>query len=534
MTRPATFWFGRRARDAEHDAIAGLGILPPGGWPSFTARGAGVVFRETPGLAMTTATLARRIATPENLDLKRSLTLRVVAVALLCFFVAAALALFGTYRDARQANETLADIIGRQLQVQFFRIDANLEPPAKFPNLEPAMDGVLGAGQCVRFFKPDGSFVRSNCVGFSRYNQQLPDWFLWLGAKVLGSRADVERQVVYRGKAYGTLAVTTETDAVLAALWKDVSGMLGLTALLIAAICALQYVAIGRALRPTRDILAGLDRLSRGDLSCRLPSFRLIELQRISEVFNALAANLDRTIRERTALAARLVESHEQERSHLARELHDELAQALSAISAQAASIKTTAASDCPALTAEADHLLQTSMATMKSLRATLQTLRPPEINDFGLAASLLSLAREQERLAGGNLKIMLNVDRDAEALASSAASHIYRMVQEGLTNIGKHAQASRAQVSLDIRPEPPENAASRRRMLVLTIEDNGRGAGTHAAASGDSGAGLGLGLIGMRERAAALGGQLDIVRLDQGFRLQAMIPVEAEAEAAE
>jgi signal transduction histidine kinase len=317
--------------------------------------------------------------------------------------------------------------------------------------------------------------------------------------------------------------------------------MLGLTALLIAAICALQYVAIGRALRPTRDILAGLDRLSRGDLSCRLPSFRLIELQRISEVFNALAANLDRATRERTALAARLVESHEQERSHLARELHDELAQALSAISAQAASIKTTAASDCPALAVEADHLLQTSMATLKSLRATLQTLRPPEINDFGLAASLLSLAREQERLAGGKLKIVLNVDRDAEAAASSAASHIYRMVQEGLTNIGKHAQASRAQISLDLRPGVKDVGAPRR-MLVLTIEDNGRGPGTHAAATGDGGTalgagtgiGTGLGLVGMRERAAALGGHLDVVQLDQGFRLQAMIPVEAEAEAAE
>jgi signal transduction histidine kinase len=514
--------------------IASSGNLPARSRLPFTAACAGVVFGKTPGFAMTTATLARRIATPENLDLKRSLTLRVVAVALLCFLVAAALALFGTYREVRQANEKLADVIGRQLQVQFFRIDVNLEPPAKFPNLEPAMDGVLGAGQCVRFFKPDGSFVRSNCVGFNRYNLEPPAWFLWLGAKVLGSHADVERQVTYRGKVHGTLAVTTETDAVLAALWKDVSGLLGLTALLIAAICALQYVAIGQALRPTRDILAGLDRLSRGDLSCRLPSFRLIELQRISEVFNELAANLDRTIRERTALAARLVDSHEQERSHLARELHDELAQALSAISAQAASIKTTAAADCPALTAEADHLLQTSMATMKSLRATLQTLRPPEINDFGLAASLLSLAREQERLAGGKLKITLNVDRDAEVLASNAASHIYRMVQEGLTNIGKHAQASRAQVSLDIRPEA-EDAKPHRRILVLTIEDDGRGASSQTK-SGDSGTGLGtgLGLIGMRERAAALGGHLDVVRVEQGFRLQAMIPVEAEAEAAE
>ena len=82
---------------------------------------------------MITATLARRIATPENLDLKRSLTLRVVAVALLCFLVAAALALFGTYREVRQANENVADIIGRQLQVQFYRIDAISNRRRNFP-----------------------------------------------------------------------------------------------------------------------------------------------------------------------------------------------------------------------------------------------------------------------------------------------------------------------------------------------------------------------------------------------------------------
>jgi two-component system sensor histidine kinase UhpB len=308
-----------------------------------------------------------------------------------------------------------------------------------------------------------------------------------------------------------------------------VSGLLGLTALLIAAICALQYVAIGRALRPTREILAGLDRLSRGDLSCRLPNFHLIELQRISDVFNALAENLDRTTRERTALAARLVDGHEQERISLARELHDELAQSLSAISAAAASIKTTAATECPTLVAESDRLLQTSISTMKSLRSTLQTLRPPEISDFGLAESLTSLARNQERLAGGKLKIALKLDSDLKTLSPTAASHIYRMVQEGLTNIAKHANASQASVALGFCPETTE---LQERRLVLTIEDNGcRAVDPGVVAESD---GAGLGLIGMRERAAALGGQLDVAQLDRGFRLRAVIPIAASAEAAQ
>jgi two-component system, NarL family, sensor histidine kinase UhpB len=479
-------------------------------------------------MATATASLATRLATSRNVDLKTSLALRVVAAALLCFLVAAALALFGTYRDVRQANEKLADMISRQLQVQFFRIDANLDAPARFPNLEPAIDGVLGAGQCVRFLKPDGSVGRSSCVGVNRSDVVPPAWFLSLGADVLATHADATREVSYRGKTYGRLLVTTETKAVLDSLWKDVSGMLGLTALLIAAICALQYVAIGKALRPTRDILTGLDRLSRGDLSCRLPNFRLIELQRISEVFNMLAANLDRSTRERTALAARLVDQQERERSHLARELHDEFAQTLSAVCAAAASIKRTAEIDCPVLVSEAENLSQLSMAMMRSLRSTLQSFRPPEITDFGLEASLLSLAKSQERLAGGKLRILLKVDGDLEDLPSTAASHIYRIVQEGLTNIGKHANASRASVALDFRPAVVGEGTSDRRWLALTIEDDGCGAVERGVAGGGEGEGngAGLGLIGMRERAMALGGQLDVVQLDRGFRLQATIPI--------
>ena len=113
-------------------------------------------------------------------------------------------------------------------------------------------------------------------------------------------------------------------------------------------------------------------------------------------------------------------------------------------------------------------------MAMMKSLRATLQDLRPPEINDFGLAASLLSLAKSQERLAGGKLRIQLKVGDDLQDVPSTAASHIYRIVQEGLTNIGKHANASRASVALDFRPEAPDQAMPGRRWLALTIEEDG------------------------------------------------------------
>lgn len=466
--------------------------------------------------------LGARLAAPCNLDLKWSLTLRVITVALVCFLAAAAWILYDTYRDLRHTNEAAADLVVKHLRVQLFRIESNMDAPARFPDWDPVVDHVQRAGQCIRYVRPDGGIGRSSCVGIDQ-GGQLPAWVASFGGRLLGGHADVARPILYHDKDYGTLAVTTDTAVVLAAIWRDVSRLLGLTALVVVAIGVLQFIAIDRALRPTRHILAGLDRLTRGDLACRLPNVGLIELQRISEVVNTLAASLDRTVRERTALAARLVDGQEQERRRLARELHDELAQSLSAISAAAASIRTTAERDCPTLVPEAERLTRTSIALMRSLRTTLQNLRPPEIEDFGLAASLSALARDQERAAEGRLAIALELDGDLNELPPTAAAHVYRIVQEGLTNIGKHAEARRARIALQLRPASLDQVGCPRRWLSLTIENDGCAA---------VGTGKGLGLIGMRERAMALGGQLDVVRVDDGFRLHAVIPFAAEAAA--
>jgi two-component system, NarL family, sensor histidine kinase UhpB len=466
-----------------------------------------------------------------NLDLKSSLTLRFVGTALFCFLIAAGLALFATYRDVRQVNAHVADLLVQRLQIQLSRIESGVDVAARFPDFDLVSEALQSAGQCVQYVKSDGSIARSSCIGFNREIEGPPAWFAALGNWVPAAHADVTRPVSYRNKLYGVVVVTTERAAILAPIWKEVSGLLSLTALVIGAICVLHYQAISRALRPTRDILAGLDKLAQGDLSCRLPNFRLIELQRISEAFNTLAASLERTTREKMQLAAKLVDHQEQERLDLARDLHDELAQSLSAMSAVAALIKATAETECPALVPDANNLLLTSMAVMRALRTTLRGLRPPEIDDFGLAASLSALAHDQERLAGGRLKISLEIDGDLRALPSKAASHVYRIIQEGLTNINKHAHAGQARITLGLRPKAGEQTTSERSWLVLTIEDDGCG----AVDSDIAAAGNGLGLIGMRERVMALGGQLDVTDLGaKGFKLHAIVPFDAPVRLAQ
>ncbi|MEQ8825372.1 MAG: histidine kinase [Filomicrobium sp.] len=225
---------------------------------------------------------------------------------------------------------------------------------------------------------------------------------------------------------------------------------------------------------------------------------------------------------ERAALAEKLADGHEQERSHLARELHDELAQHLSAVALLSASIKETADAECPKLAPEAQQLFQTTNAAIKSLHATLCTLRPPQTDELELGDSLWTLVKNEEERSGGRLRISLLIGCSLTSFSESSALHVYRIVQEGLTNIAKHTNADWARVSLVRRHEHADQDT----VLVLTIENNGCRATRKIDPANRSG--FGLGLVGIRERVMALRGQLDITRsAENRFKICAVIPMD-------
>ena len=98
-------------------------------------------------------------------------------------------------------------------------------------NLHAAFLFDRAAGQCVQYVAPDGSIARSSCIGFNRDIGTPPAWFAALCNWIPAPQADVVRSISYRDKPYGSVVVTTERAAVAAAIWNEVSGMLGLTAL---------------------------------------------------------------------------------------------------------------------------------------------------------------------------------------------------------------------------------------------------------------------------------------------------------------
>jgi len=431
------------------------------------------------------------------MDLKWLLVRRITLVALACFAAGAALAIYETAHEARRQNAELVDMVARQLNLQLSRIDRSTDIPKHFPDWDLIANLSLQPGQCVALLGVDGSVQRSSCVGIDAAAHRAPSWLIDAYGLSINRGLSAARTLRYRGAPQGTITAEFDAAATASRAWATIAPLLGFSAVLITVLCLVTYFVINRALMPAKEILAGLNRLARGDLAHRLPPFRLAELNRISEVFNALSADLNEATTQRTELARRLVDAQEQERRHIARELHDEIAQKLSALSALAACLRTRARSDAPGLVEEARELESMASGLMLTLRRTLTYLRPQEIDDLGLIPSLEALVARHNDSADGRTNYSIETHGVVEPLKAETSAHVYRIIQEALTNASKHAEARNVQVLVQ------QAADSDREMIKLSVVDDGVGPSRGERPSLPTGAGL----IGMRERVIALSG---------------------------
>jgi signal transduction histidine kinase len=222
-----------------------------------------------------------------------------------------------------------------------------------------------------------------------------------------------------------------------------------------------------------------------------------------------LRTRLAQRQRELTDLSTRLMAVQEEERRRLARELHDEFGQALTAVNAYLWLIERQPPGDTGLLktrTAEARRVVN---ATLGAMRELSQLLRPSVLDTLGLAASLDTLLRRFREHHG--IAISLTSDGLPDRLPADIETALYRITQEALTNVARHAQASRVRVAL----------AATGGDVRLEIEDDGVGLPPQNGAQGETG----IGLVGIRERVRALGGTLTIASR-RGVRLAARVPL--------
>ncbi|WP_374521835.1 ATP-binding protein [Hydrogenophaga sp.] len=214
-----------------------------------------------------------------------------------------------------------------------------------------------------------------------------------------------------------------------------------------------------------------------------------------------------RTLRE---LSASLVDAREEERRHFARELHDELGQRLTALKLELSAC----AMQHEVTTSE--PVFRTLDETVAAVRRIAADLRPPMLDDLGPVAAIEWLCRQHQARTG--LQVQVRIDVLPERLPAMLATPAYRIVQEALTNVARHARATQVQVRLFVRDG----------QLVISVQDDGVGFGVTPLRPTGS-----FGLIGIRERALMLGGTVWLGRGEWGgAHLEARLPVRSVAAA--
>lgn len=451
-----------------------------------------------------------------RLDLKLRLTLRVAAVAVVCFAAATAYVLFETSRSAQARADWMAGLAARDLTLQAGQNSWIKGGLVNFPDLQPIAAVVMAPGLCMAYRDRGGDLRQRLCSGADPDETAAPQLFGAVYRLLFDADLQSVRPVLVHGEARGEVVVSTDPQSLIGRSWRETSRLAAVMGGALLGLCVLVYVALASALRPTRTIRAGLERLAAGDLSTRLPTLDLAELSAVCDVFNHLAGSLETTLAERSALTQRLIAVQDEERRHLARELHDEFGQCLAAIGAVAASAAQSAQENCPALTRECQSIGRTAAHMMAVLRGALLRLRPPDVEELGLAASLEGLVAGWNGRVGGRTRFSIELGARFDRLPGEFAGSLYRIAQEAITNAAKHARASQVTVRLGMQEPQPDQPPC----IELVVEDDGK-------AGGDLSAKAGLGLLGMRERIGALGGRLDIEPLrPSGLVLRAQIPV--------
>jgi signal transduction histidine kinase len=444
-------------------------------------------------------------------DLKVRLTLRVAAVAALCFAVTAIYLLFDADRSARDRIDRVATLTAKALELQQSKMQWVKLETNTFPDLQTVATTAMEPGLCIAYRPTDAEISQRACSGTVRDGTPTPAIFTALYRLISDPAREAVQPVHARGQVIGEAMAWLDPATLIAQVWHALSRLLAIMIVTLALLCILVYAALARALRPTRLIHAGLERIAANDLSTRLPPFDLAELSAVRNVFNQLAEDLERTVAERNALTHRLIAVQDEERKRLARELHDEFGQNLAAIRALAASVGQTAAQQCPILLPECESIARTSTTMMEALRGALFRLRPPDVEELGLAASLDGLVSGWNGRSGGRTRFEIRLQGDFEHLPVSIGAGLYRIAQEAITNSAKHAAATRVTLILAMNDTDIE----------LVVEDNGR---VH---DDDPTARSGMGLLGMRERVAMLGGRLSFTAANgSGSILRAVIPI--------
>jgi len=273
----------------------------------------------------------------------------------------------------------------------------------------------------VRIIPPQGAAIDLAEGRQSSSVETPPAWFIWW----IRPQPQIRSQVVETSEGSIRIVIRDDPNDEIVEAWREARALFGLILLQALLVAVLVHLTLGRALQSVPVILQGLESIKSGNFGARLPDFSIPEFSRISAAFNHAAAALEKARAENRALASRTLTLQEEERRALARELHDELGQSLTAIKVTAAS----AVKALPKSRSAVEPILSICDHLFLVVRSMMRRLRPTMLDELGLGAALEDMI-DNWRQYNPDTKVRLLFDDAAESCDDAAKIHLFRIVR--------------------------------------------------------------------------------------------------------
>jgi two-component system sensor histidine kinase UhpB len=316
------------------------------------------------------------------------------------------------------------------------------------------------------------------------------------------------------GQAKGAIVITPDPSYEFGEIWNQFAGIFYLACAFFILTNILVAWIVFRALSPVEFILKALTELEAGNLKVKMPNLKTSELSAISVKFNNMVKTLSSSIEQNHQLSRKLIRIQEEERKSLARDLHDEFGQSLTAIHADAAVLKALANKEYPKIKPSVNAISDLSKHLMNLVGDMLNSLKLGVLHELGLEEALKDLLNTwQLRHPKVNLHYQVNL-KALPKISETIAITSYRIIQECLTNITRHAKAKDVEIHINYIKKNKSIA-----MINIEVIDDGVGFNkSHRD---------GFGLSGMRERIYEIDGKINITsNINQGVQFNIQLPV--------
>lgn len=360
----------------------------------------------------------------------------------------------------------------------------------------------------IQLKSPSGEIINiTNKNPKTNNDEKPPQWFVDL---VEGQHLKAEHTITAFGGKQLTLIIQANPLDEITEVWEESIGFISSLLLLTLFTFFSVNVAFNKALKSITVIVNALKAIEIGQYEQKLPNFSIYEYDSIAKAINHMMGELNTSQQENRSLAQHSLEIQEDERQRLSQELHDELGQSLTAIKVMAV----TAAHKKADIKQATDSIITVCNHLMVVVRSMMHQLHPLVLTELGLKATLEDLLNNWA-IRHPELKISLNCPDEVDVLDHKIIIQVFRIIQECLTNIIRHAKAKQASISLEI-----VSLSETERALLLSVIDDGQGCSVEMIKSG-------FGLLGMRERINSLDGEMTIkTSPNQGMAIIVNIPL--------